>query len=157
MAEFAVNGVLTNDADADLMVDAWEMQYFGGFERPGTGDYDSDELTDAMEQGIAGANPTKKDTDDDGQSDWAEWIAGTGLTNKSHRFEINDMCRTNTEELVIYWDTVFGRQYSVLSRTNLLDPYWTTNIAGIIGDGTRKGFTNSDDGEQKYFRIDVHN
>lgn len=155
LAEFAVFGMLTNDADADVMLDAWEWQCFGTYNRDGTNDYDGDKLDDLQEY-LAGADPTNNDSDGDGQDDWREWIAGTDLLNCQDTFKVRkSLFETNVAEFVIYWDSVSGREYEVMSRTNFIDTSWTTNVSGITGDGSQKAYTNTDNRAQKFFRIGV--
>ncbi len=155
LAEFTVQGALTNDADADAMTDAWEKQYFNHFNRTGMDDLDGDLLNDRQEH-AAGGNPTVRDTDGDGQSDFDEWVAGTGLDNGAERFDVNEIVfSTNVVQFILRWDTVTGRTYSVVSRTNLITGTWGTNLGGVIGDGTPKAYTNQDAIDNKYFRIRV--
>lgn len=59
------------DSDADGMRDDWENLYFGDLSRNGTGDFDSDGLTDLAEF-TAGTNPSVADSDGDGLSDGDE-------------------------------------------------------------------------------------
>lgn len=156
LAEFALHGVTTNDADVDLMPDSWEWQYFNNFDNDGTNDFDSDQLSNRDEY-LAGGDPTLTDTDGDGLDDWEEWIAGTILSDPGTCFKIE--APTNKvisgEGYIIYWDSVSGRTYDVLSRTNFTDPSWTTNVFGIVGDDSRKAYTNSEDNPHKFFRINV--
>jgi len=59
------------DLDRDLMIDAWERQFFGGLGHSGTGDADGDGLTDLEEFDFNG-NPLDSDADADGLSDFDE-------------------------------------------------------------------------------------
>ena len=72
------------DSDADLMPDAWEMDYF-----------------DSLEQ----ANP---DADGDGQSNLEEHVAGTNPTNATSFFAVEGMAGTSFQ-----WTPAPGRIYSV--------------------------------------------
>ena len=63
--------VYWGDADADGMVDAWEMNYFNSLTPTPGGDNDTDGATNAEEL-EAGTNPMLKDTDDDGMNDGFE-------------------------------------------------------------------------------------
>jgi hypothetical protein len=57
--------------DGDTMGDNWEEFYFGDTSRDGTGDFDSDGLSDLAEWNN-GTNPTVMDSDDDGLTDGQE-------------------------------------------------------------------------------------
>jgi len=59
------------DSDADGLSDAWEQLYFKNLTQNGSGDPDSDGLTNTEEL-AAGSNPTLADTDSDTLSDGAE-------------------------------------------------------------------------------------
>ncbi|MGJ8640827.1 MAG: lamin tail domain-containing protein [Opitutaceae bacterium] len=80
----------TDDTDADGMDDAWEMTHFSS-------------LTQA-----------KLDWDDDGFSNYEEYIAGTDPTDVNSRFTANT---TSTADLS--WPVMPGRVYSV---------YWTDEL-----------------------------
>ena len=59
------------DLDNDGIFDDWEIKYFGGVSRDGSGDFDRDGLTD-MDEYQNGTNPTKADTNGDGLLDYYE-------------------------------------------------------------------------------------
>jgi hypothetical protein len=61
-------GPTTADADGDWMDDAWEIDHFTDTSRDGTGDFDSDGLTDFFEFRI-GTLPDNGDSDQDGIPD----------------------------------------------------------------------------------------
>ena len=63
--------VANPDTDADGMNDAWEAFYFTDLSRDGTGDFDSDGMTDLAEY-TANTLPNDSDTDDDGLTDGQE-------------------------------------------------------------------------------------
>ncbi|MFP6872643.1 MAG: LamG-like jellyroll fold domain-containing protein, partial [Verrucomicrobiales bacterium] len=68
------------DNDLDGLSDPWEIANFGNLDQDGTGDADSDGLTDAQEF-AAGSNPNSTDSDGDGLLDAAEVAAGTDPAN----------------------------------------------------------------------------
>jgi alpha-tubulin suppressor-like RCC1 family protein len=68
--------VVPGDSDRDAIMDAWETQYFDDLEEDGTGDFDSDGLTDWQEYKL-GTDPTEADTDGDGVNDGTEVSQGT--------------------------------------------------------------------------------
>lgn len=61
------------DGDEDGMNDAWELAYFGGDTRDGSGDFDGDGLDDLGEFN-AGTDPTDTDSDGDLLADGAETV-----------------------------------------------------------------------------------
>jgi hypothetical protein len=63
-----INFQLHEDADHDLISDEWETVYFKDFSHDGTSDTDNDGLTDFQEF-IHGTNPIQKDSDGDGMPD----------------------------------------------------------------------------------------
>jgi len=79
-------------------------------------------ISDAWEQFYFGAVPptdsAAKDSDGDGMSDAAEFIAGTNPTNAASRFIFLSNIETN-QVLKLQWSAVPGRMYQVQSSTNL--------------------------------------
>ncbi len=66
-------GPAVADTDADGLPDAWEIEHFGNLTSNGpTDDPDADKLDNAAALEL-GTVPTKKDTDGDGFSDYAEF------------------------------------------------------------------------------------
>jgi Leucine-rich repeat (LRR) protein len=69
-----ISATIVFDADNDGMANDWEIAYFNDISRNGTGDYDSDGVTDFLEY-KNGTNPVvKADSDADGISDDWELI-----------------------------------------------------------------------------------
>ena len=95
------------------------------------------------------------DQDGDQSADWEESIAGTSATNAQDFLSIDEIVTaTNGQQVVIYWDTIPGRVYSVYSCSDLLDA-WTNRIHEVFGDGTRKSYAVPLVDEKQYFRIRV--
>jgi hypothetical protein len=59
------------DVDTDGLRDDWEIQFFGNLDQIGSGDFDSDTLTNQEEYTLQ-THPGQKDTDGDGLEDGAE-------------------------------------------------------------------------------------
>lgn len=120
----------TGDRDGDDMEDEWEARYFGTVDRDGDGDFD-----------------------DDGQSDGDENVAGVDPTNPASLFQIEDFeILADTNTIVISWDSVSGRTYTVSCTTNLLGDW--TNVFTIAGDGTPYAVTNDSD-LGRFYRLSV--
>lgn len=145
------------DSDYDGMPDWWEMLYFGDFSRDGTGDLDDEGLLDGQEHDL-GTSPLLQDTDGDGQSDWAESIAGTGGTDELDFFSIKGISPAIEllDPLVLYWDTVSGRTYRLLYGLSMTGDWAAaTQVLEAPGDGQRKSFTNESSGRNGFFRLTV--
>lgn len=77
------------DDDSDEMPDDWEVETFGDMSRDGTGDYDSDGITD-LDEYLAGTDPTVSDsiadneTDTQGDSGKSDGGGGCFITNVLH-------------------------------------------------------------------------
>ena len=158
LAEFSIFGTPTNDADADLMVDSWEMDYFGTYSRTGADDFDGDTLTD-LQEAQYGGNPRLKDTDGDGANDREELIAGTAMGDAGSVFAIASAAAAEQPgpgQLAIRWNSVTGKLYKVQGNTNLCGPWPTSALMEVLGDGTEKAYTNSTtESPLKTFRITV--
>lgn len=140
--------VLDDDTDHDGMSDTWELEYFGGLGRDGTGDYDSDGLADALEEDH-GTNPANADSDNDGMMDgWEVAYLYDPLNPADGSLDSDDDTYTNTQESLAESDP--RNEYSVPSvedfETGILNDYrWETTgssvwrvvtNAGINPDGT---------------------
>ena len=159
MAEFAVYGTLTKDADADLMDDGWEMRNLGNFSRNGNEDFDNDGLTDRQEF-ILNGNPNLSDTDGDGASDYEEYIAGTLLNDRLSLFRVfftQGLDDPDANRVILRWSSVVGKSYRIYCSTNL-NQHWPDSPIGdpVAGDGMEKKYSNSVSGTSiGIFRIGV--
>ena len=98
------------DSDGNGLPDWWEQTYFGK---------------------LTGANPNL-DTDHDGASDFAEWVAGTDPLDANSNLRVSVQTVPGTNGIVISWPSVVGKTYRLESATNLLTGFNTvvkTNIA----------------------------
>ncbi|MCO5045700.1 MAG: hypothetical protein M9963_06935 [Kiritimatiellae bacterium] len=104
--------VLTNDYDADGIIDGWEVSNFcGTCEIDGT-----------------------QDDDGDGWSDSEEFTADTQPTNSSSAYSNNWSAVEDYSILDIY-NSSAGRLYTVESTTNLVETNWTPVITDVPGNG----------------------
>ena len=97
------------------------------------------------------------DWDGDGVCDGYEEIAGTIATDGNSYFMINEtaMSAEQAGQLVIRWDSVTGRLYTIGCRSNLLAGAWIP-IAQVVGDGTEKTYTNDVSGTAcRFLRLGV--
>ena len=73
------------------------------------------------------------DTDEDGMSDRHEYFAGTSYTNPASRLIFEAITRDSSNGLVVTWQGVEGKQYSLYRSSSLLvePPPIQTNIPGV--------------------------
>jgi hypothetical protein len=100
------------DADHDDLPDTWEMEHFGDFDETGTGDADSDGLSNLGEY-EHGTDPLDWDSDGDQASDGDEVAAGTDPLNPA---EFPD---SDADGLPDPWETL---HFGSLSQTGASDP-----------------------------------
>jgi len=72
----ADNDTSSADSDGDGLPDAWEMSHFSNLNQGGSGDPDTDGMTNLQEY-AAGTDPANPDSDGDGFSDGQESAAGS--------------------------------------------------------------------------------
>jgi hypothetical protein len=96
------------DANTNGISDAWEQNYFGEVSPGYTGLVDSD---------------------GDGVSDYAEFVAGTDPTLPSSRFRISAINRLGDGSVRLTWTSVSGRGYRIYGSSNLIS--WTAASAWI--------------------------
>lgn len=95
------------------------------------------------------------DSDLDGFSDQEELLAGTSLINANDFFKISDVeTQSGTNGIVISWDSLSGRLYSIYSHTNLLTAWPIDAIYQIEGTGNKQSYTN-DANKVRFFRLGV--
>ena len=100
------------DADGDGMDDAWETEHFG---------------SPTHSSGAA-----VDDWDGDGFIDLFEFRAGTNPTNPASLLALTRAEPSAlADDLVIAWQSVAGKSYSLLSTTHAAAPVWVTNATGI--------------------------
>ncbi len=95
-----------SDADGDGLPDDWELAYFNGLQRDGTGDYDADGLTDGL-----------------------EFRAGTDPANAGSILKVITLSPPSSGPVQVFWSAVPGKKYRVQFKEALSDSAWN-NLAG---------------------------
>jgi Tol biopolymer transport system component len=132
---YRLAGVDFGDSDGDGLDDEWEQAYFGGLNHDG------------------GA-----DTDEDGQSDAAEFVAGTDPMDSSSVFRNEFVHAGSGETAVLRWSTVPGRNYWIQYKDDLNEFLWR-GLAVQTALSTPSAAEFADESsvnvEQRYYRIVV--
>ncbi len=90
------------DANHNGISDAWEKYYFGS---------------------VSATRTRSTDSDGDGMSDYAEFIAGTDPTNAASNLRFLTASAQTNGVVKLQWSAIPGRVYQVQAATNL--PTWT--------------------------------
>lgn len=146
----AQNGVTVSvssaDADADGIPDAADP------------DDDNDGMPDVWETSN-GLNPlsaadANADADGDGMSNLAEYIAGTNPTGVLSRFQIAG-AEHQGDNLVISFQTVTGRTYSVSKSDDLATPGWSMMISNVAGTGNSLQAVDTNMPSRRFYKLGV--
>jgi hypothetical protein len=122
------------DVNHNGISDAWEMNYFGS---------------------VSANRTTQTDTDGDGLSDYAEFIAGTDPTNPASRFYFTGETIQSNRLVQMDWTVVTNRLYQVSDSTNLR--VWlpvTSWLQAASGPTMSCTVTNSGAGS-RFYRVQV--
>ncbi len=123
------------DADGDGMGDAWETAH-----------------------GLnATVNDSAADRDGDGQSNLAEWLAGTTPNSPASRFAITSE-QVVGGNMVLTWASVAGRRYRVFTRAAWDAGTWSEiTTAPIVATGASATFTHlgGAGGAQRFYRVSI--
>jgi subtilisin family serine protease len=123
------------DTDGNGLPDWWEQQFFGQ---------------------LTGTNPNA-DPDRDGESNLAEFLAGTNPTNSSSALRLTALRAAGTNGVVLEWSGVAGRNYRLLRATNLLNGIYSlvrTNLAATPPLNTVTDAAPANTGP-RYYRLEL--
>ena len=126
--------VVDTDSDSDGMLDSWEMTYF--------------ESTDAENGGA------DEDWDDDGSSNYDEYIAGTDPTDNSSVFAFQTV--EVGEDCILTWSSATGKVYSLWVCTNLVSGEFARTNSALYATPPLNIFTSGvSDVESAFYRLTV--
>ncbi len=120
------------DVNSNHISDAWERYYFGS----------------------AGTNRTQyTDSDGDGMSDYAEFIAGTNPTNAASKLIFLSVTVQPDQTVQLQWAATPGRLYQVESSPELVS--WTPVSAWMRATASPMTFTATNATQSRLFRVEV--
>jgi len=91
----------------------------------------------------------------DGINNWKKYVAGVdpNTPNDFPGLKPNTPPPAGTA-MSIYWPTVNGKQYAILSSASLFPGAWTTN-ATVTGNGDNMEFDDPSKGSTKFYRVQI--
>lgn len=81
------------------------------------------------------------DSDQDGMSNAAEQMAGTGVNDPNSNLKIHSMTRGSNGQMTVQWGSVPGISYRILYASSLDDAAWTPISPTITAAGTSTTWT----------------
>jgi hypothetical protein len=139
------------DSDADGLLDAWEIQYFGNItSQSGAGDPDGDGLSNTLEASVM-TNPTLADSDGDGFDDFAELHLGYDPLNDQNNPELGRTEIYRAAEMVFLTEP--GKMYQIQAIDKLGVGGWTNVGEPIEGGGMVQQFISTRITEKMFYRV----
>jgi hypothetical protein len=119
------------DSDHDGLPDDWETYYFGGLGPDGTADADGD-----------------------GQSNLAEYIAGTNPGDAVSVLRLTAEWSASAQAVTLSWPAAALRKYTVRYRDSLADAVWQElPSAPVAADAGRLKVQDAAPGQQRYYQV----
>ena len=118
-------------------------------------DLDGDGMSDVWQQafGAVGINPNGDD-DGDGQTNFAESVAGTNPFDATSVFKLTRI-NVGGGFVTLSWTTALGQRYQVQSSPTITNPTWQDFGTPLVGTGTEMTTTLGLPAGAKYFRVRV--
>ncbi len=124
-------GPFSGDSDLDGLPDQWEIQYFGNVGAYGPTDDPDGDLLVCADEYAHGTDPTKKDTDGDGYTDFSEIRAGSDPSDPASMPPAE--LSLTVEQVKLQFNTKQGEDILIQSSADLVQ--WTT-LEQLLGTGT---------------------
>lgn len=123
----------TSSTYNDAIPDSWRLRWFGTI-------YNLLSASNACPSG-------------DGISNWKKYIAGVDPNRPNDFPSVNpNTPPPSGAAMSIYWPTVSGKQYAILSSSSLFPGNWTTNTV-VTGNGANILYNDSSAGTVKFYRV----
>jgi hypothetical protein len=133
LATTTITGTYTiTDTNGNGMADAWEQTYFGS---------------------VSPARTQLTDTDADGISDYAEFLAGTNPTNATSVLHFLTPVVQNTGAVRFDWPAVPGRSYRITSSSDL--NAWSNTTDWMRANGAVMSFTTNVMQGTRFYRLEL--
>jgi sugar lactone lactonase YvrE len=130
-----VNGPATGAEDA--ISDEWKKAFFGSIDCP---------------EAMPGADP-----DEDGLSNWKEYLAGTDPADSDSHLHLRTPLQTSKNgrrQLALRWLSAPGKSYVLESATDVIHGPWAVVTSGVRGDGFMKEFLAATSAQGvRYYRV----
>jgi len=125
-----LNNLPALDSDGDGIPDWWMIEYFG------------------HPTGQAGdLSLAQDDADGSGMSNLQDYLAGLDPTDPASVLALHIAADATGTNMVLNWTAVSGKNYQILSTTNLSDAVWPV-FPGSVGAGSAEAI-----GGQRYFNV----
>jgi hypothetical protein len=122
----------TNSSYGDGIPDTWRLRWFG---------------TTNNLLSVSNACPAG-----DGINNWKKYVAGVDPNTHNDFPNLNPNTPHSGTVKSIFWPTVSGKQYAVLSSASLFQDNWNTN-AIVTGNGANMEFDDNSTGTVKFYRV----
>ena len=123
----------TNSTYNDGIPDSWRLRWFGT-------------INNLLS--VSNACPSA-----DGINNWKKYVAGVDPSTPNDFPSLNpNTPPPSGAAMSIYWPTVNGKHYAILSSASLFPGNWTTN-ATVTGNGANMEFDDHSAGAAKFYRV----